>query len=94
MAAVQQPVVLDTSAPSTGDVVQVARHGAPVRLSEQAQTAIKSARTAVDELAASATPAYGISTGFGALATRHIHEDMRARLQVRAMSWRSRSCGP
>jgi histidine ammonia-lyase len=35
----------------------------------------------VDELAASPTPAYGISTGFGALATRHIPTEMRAQLQ-------------
>ena len=32
-------------------------------------------------LAATPTPAYGISTGFGALATRHIPTDLRAQLQ-------------
>jgi histidine ammonia-lyase len=74
-------VVLETSAPSRADVVRVARQCAPVRLSEQAQTAVKRARQAVDDLAAAPTPTYGISTGFGALATRHIHEDMRGRLQ-------------
>ena len=35
----------------------------------------------VEELAAAPTPAYGISTGFGALATRHIPTEMRAQLQ-------------
>ena len=35
----------------------------------------------VAELAASPTPAYGISTGFGALATRHISPDLRVQLQ-------------
>ncbi len=40
------------------------------------------ARQVVDDLAASPTPAYGISTGFGALATRHITPELRARLQL------------
>jgi histidine ammonia-lyase len=80
-AVEQQSVILEPSAPSRADVVNVARHGIGVQLSEEAQAAIKRSRQAVDELAATAVPTYGISTGFGALATRHIHEDMRARLQ-------------
>ncbi|GAA4610499.1 histidine ammonia-lyase [Actinoallomurus liliacearum] len=63
-------------------VVAVARHGARVALTDEALKAIAAARAHVDELAARPTPAYGISTGFGALATRHIHEDLRARLQL------------
>ncbi|MCO5970822.1 histidine ammonia-lyase [Actinoallomurus soli] len=63
-------------------VVAVARHGARVALTEEALKAIAAARAHVDELAARPTPAYGISTGFGALATRHIHEDLRAKLQL------------
>ena len=35
----------------------------------------------VEQLAAAPTPAYGISTGFGALATRHIDPELRAALQ-------------
>ncbi len=81
MATVGKPVVIDVSPLGIGEVVQVARHGAAVELSEQVRTAIQRSRAAVDELAASPNPAYGISTGFGALATRHIHEEMRAQLQ-------------
>jgi histidine ammonia-lyase len=40
-----------------------------------------SARHVVDELAASSAPVYGVSTGFGALATRHIPPDRRLDLQ-------------
>ena len=66
---------------SFDDVIAVARHGAAVDLAKDAVDAIGSSRAAVDELSTSPNPAYGISTGFGALATRHIHEDMRAQLQ-------------
>src|SRR6478609_6118653 len=63
------------------DLVAVARDGAAVSLDAEAVTALERARAVVDELAAAPTPAYGISTGFGALATRHIPTDMRAQLQ-------------
>ncbi|MQA97039.1 MAG: histidine ammonia-lyase [Streptosporangiales bacterium] len=63
------------------DVLRVARHGAPVRLTDEALTALTTARAYVDELAAGDEPAYGISTGFGALATRPIAPELRARLQ-------------
>ncbi len=66
---------------SFDDVVAVAREGAAVALTDEALVAIDRARALVDELAAAPTPAYGISTGFGALATRHIPAEMRAQLQ-------------
>ncbi|WP_433430007.1 histidine ammonia-lyase [Nonomuraea sp. CA-141351] len=66
---------------SFDDVIKVARHGAPVRLTDDALAAISAARQRVDELAESPVPAYGISTGFGALATRHIDPALRAQLQ-------------
>ena len=48
----------------------------------------------MDELAARPTPAYGISTGFGALATRHIHEELRARLQENIVRSHAAGSGP
>ncbi|MEU7857690.1 histidine ammonia-lyase [Nonomuraea sp. NPDC049141] len=63
------------------DVIRVARHGAAVRLTDDAMAAISAARQRVDELAESPVPSYGISTGFGALATRHIDPALRAQLQ-------------
>jgi histidine ammonia-lyase len=62
-------------------VVAVARHDAPVHLGAQAQAALTAARRHVERLAASDRPVYGVSTGFGALATRHIPADQRAALQ-------------
>ncbi|MEV0595974.1 histidine ammonia-lyase [Nonomuraea cavernae] len=63
------------------EVIRVARHGAAVHLTDDAMAAVSAARQRVDELAESATPAYGISTGFGALATRHIDPALRTQLQ-------------
>ena len=63
------------------EVVAVARHDAPVRFGSEAQAAISAGRAAVEKLAQSDRPAYGVSTGFGALATRHIPPDQRTQLQ-------------
>ena len=66
---------------SFADIVAVARDGARVELTAAALDALSAGRATVDKLAAAPTPAYGISTGFGALATRHIDPELRAALQ-------------
>jgi histidine ammonia-lyase len=63
------------------EVVAVARDGARIALDEESRTAIARARATVEELVAQETPVYGLSTGFGALAVRHIPVDRRAALQ-------------
>jgi histidine ammonia-lyase len=63
------------------EVVAVARHGAVVRLSARSEAEIGRSRKLIESLAGSETPHYGISTGFGAMATRHIPASMRAQLQ-------------
>ncbi|MCW2761897.1 MAG: histidine ammonia-lyase [Marmoricola sp.] len=72
----------------------VARDGAPVRVTDEARGAIERARASVDELAAGPTPVYGISTGFGALATRHIPTEMRAQLQRSLVRSHAAGSGP
>ncbi len=62
-------------------VVSVARDSAAVVLTAAARDAMAASRTRVEELAAAAEPAYGISTGFGALATKHIPPADRVALQ-------------
>ncbi|AXG14675.1 histidine ammonia-lyase [Intrasporangium calvum] len=70
------------SGPLTFDaVVAVARHGARVELSAEAEGEIARSRAIVEAHADDTEPHYGISTGFGALATRHIPTEMRAQLQ-------------
>ena len=76
------------------ELVAVAREGAPVELGEDALAAIDRARGVVEELAAAETPAYGVSTGFGALATRHIPTEMRAQLQRSLVRSHAAGSGP
>jgi histidine ammonia-lyase len=63
------------------ELVAVARDGAPVELAPAALEQLAAARRHVDALAASDTPVYGVSTGFGALASRHIPAASRTQLQ-------------
>jgi histidine ammonia-lyase len=79
---------------SFADVVAVTRGGAQVELTEEALTAIDRARQVVEELAAAPTPAYGISTGFGALATRHIPGELREQLQRSLIRSHAAGSGP
>jgi histidine ammonia-lyase len=74
-------VVVGVGAVSVEDVVAVARHGAPVELSPAARDGIAASRRLIDDLAADPRPHYGVSTGFGALATTHIPPDRRQQLQ-------------
>ncbi|MFF2275876.1 histidine ammonia-lyase [Agromyces sp. NPDC058126] len=67
---------------SIDDVVAVARHGASVVLDDAALAEVAASREIIDGLAADPNPHYGISTGFGALATTFIAEDRRAQLQA------------
>ncbi|MBV8934000.1 MAG: histidine ammonia-lyase [Kutzneria sp.] len=75
-------------------VVAVARDGVAVELTEEAMDAVAAARAHIDELASSAKPTYGVSTGFGALAVRHIPVDRRAALQRSLIRSHAAGAGP
>ena len=79
---------------SFDDLVHVAREGASVVLTDEALGAIDRARGVVEALAAAETPTYGVSTGFGALATRHIPTEMRAQLQRSLVRSHAAGSGP
>jgi histidine ammonia-lyase len=83
MAAVpaERLVTIDVGAATMEEVVAVARDGAAVQLSHGALEAIDAGRAAIDALIEDESPHYGVSTGFGALATRYIPRDRRALLQ-------------
>jgi len=74
-------VAVGPEALSPADVVDVARHGAGVELTREALAEIAKSREVIDHLAVADVPYYGVSTGFGALATRHIAPGLRAQLQ-------------
>jgi histidine ammonia-lyase len=88
------PVLLAAGALRRDQVVAVARHDAPVQLTEAARAAVLDARAHIDRLADATTPTYGVSTGFGALATRHIPPDRRAALQRSLIRSHAAGAGP
>lgn len=87
-------VVVGTSGVTASDVLAVARDGARIELSAEAVAALAAAREIVDALAAKPEPVYGVSTGFGALATRHISPELRARLQRNIVRSHAAGMGP
>jgi histidine ammonia-lyase len=75
------PVEVGPGPLTQDEVVRVARRGAPVALDRSALDAIEAGRAAVEALIDDPRPHYGVSTGFGALAQRHIPRDRRQQLQ-------------
>jgi histidine ammonia-lyase len=74
-------VEVGPSALSTDEVLAVARQGASVKLSAAALDALGAGHAVIAALARDERPHYGVSTGFGALATRHIPTERRIELQ-------------
>lgn len=74
-------VVISTSGMSFADVVAIARNNAQIEISQQSLEAMAKTRAHIERLAVSEDPVYGISTGFGALAQRHIPIESRVQLQ-------------
>ena len=87
-------VQLGSSGVTVGDVIAVARHDAGVELTGEAREHVATVRRHIDELAASDVPAYGISTGFGALANKHIPLEKRTRLQKSLVRSHAAGTGP
>ncbi|WP_422125597.1 histidine ammonia-lyase [Streptomyces caatingaensis] len=90
----QGEVVVGTSGTTADDVIAVARHGARVLVSDEALAAVAASRQVIEDLAAKPDPVYGVSTGFGALAVRHISPDLRARLQRNIVRSHAAGMGP
>jgi histidine ammonia-lyase len=76
------------------DVIAAARYDASVELTADALAELAKSREVVEGLAAADLPYYGVSTGFGALATRHIPVDKRAQLQRSLIRSHAAGTGP
>ncbi|MCB0866192.1 MAG: histidine ammonia-lyase [Solirubrobacterales bacterium] len=87
-------VALGPHGADAADVVAVARHRATVRLTEEARAAMEETAAVVAQLAASDSPAYGISTGFGSLAHTPIPEARRTELQRALIRSHAAGMGP
>lgn len=80
MTPMSTPRAIDSL--TLADVVAVARQGVQLAVPEEVVAHVARGRAIVDGLAASPDPAYGVSTGFGALATVSIPPERRRALQV------------
>ncbi len=93
-SVVKEAVVVGTGPVTPEQLLAVARHGARVRLAEEALAEITKSRDIVDALADDVAPHYGISTGFGALATTQIPSERRADLQRSLIRSHAAGSGP
>jgi histidine ammonia-lyase len=93
--ALKSPTVeLTANGLSRQEVVAVARDGAELRVGETAVAAMERGAAVVAELVASDAPVYGVSTGFGALATTPIPAERRALLQKALIRSHAAGMGP
>ena len=79
---------------SAAELVDVARSGRQVAIAADAVAEMTATRNVIDALAGDTVPHYGISTGFGALATKHISADRRAALQTSLIRSHAAGSGP
>ncbi len=79
---------------SFADLIAVARQDAPISLDPSAIDGAAATRQIIDGLASDVNPHYGISTGFGALATTFITSDRRAQLQASLVRSHAAGSGP
>ncbi|HEU6438877.1 MAG TPA: aromatic amino acid lyase, partial [Terriglobales bacterium] len=75
-------IVLTGADLSIGDVEAVARRGQGVKLGDEARARMAEARDVVERLVASGEIVYGVTTGFGDLATAFIDPADSAQLQL------------
>lgn len=75
-------------------MVAVARHDASVEVAPSAWDEVARSRGIVESMAADTVPHYGVSTGFGALATRSIPAERRTDLQRSLIRSHAAGSGP
>jgi histidine ammonia-lyase len=76
-----ETIVLTGAGLTVADVEAVARHGSRATLDDAARARMQEARDVVERLVADGEIVYGVTTGFGALATRFVPPADAVRLQ-------------
>ena len=87
-------VTINSSGITFADVIAISRENAKVEISSEALARMQVSRDQVDALAQGETAVYGISTGFGALANRHIDPADRVQLQKSLIRSHAAGMGP
>ncbi len=93
-APLPQVVIVGVGPLTVEDVVACARYDAPIQLDDDALAQIAATRSVIESLADDTVAHYGVSTGFGALATKHIPHEMRAQLQRSLVRSHAAGTGP
>ena len=87
-------IVLTGAELSVADVEAVARHGARVVLDADARRRMAEARAVIDTLVSQGAVVYGVTTGFGDLATTFIPPEDAGRLQQNLLASHAAGVGP
>jgi histidine ammonia-lyase len=88
------PVILTGADLTVGDVEAVARHGVAVELDVHARARMQEARDVIEALVAEGAVVYGVTTGFGDLATTFIPAADAGRLQENLLMSHAAGVGP
>jgi histidine ammonia-lyase len=87
-------VTINSSGITFADVIAISRDNAKVEISVDALARMQVSRDQVEALAQGEVAVYGISTGFGALANRHIDPADRVQLQKSLIRSHAAGMGP
>ena len=88
------PVILTGADLTVPDVEAVARHGVGVALDTHARDRMQEARDVIESLVAEGAVVYGVTTGFGDLATTFIEPAQAGRLQENLLVSHAAGVGP
>jgi histidine ammonia-lyase len=88
------PVLVGGEGLTIADVVNVARHEAPVALDPACLTRIADSRKLIEDVVAEGRAVYGVTTGFAALKDRRIPPHAVSELQVNLIRSHSAGVGP
>jgi histidine ammonia-lyase len=91
---VTEPIVLTGANLTIADVEAVARRDVRVELDDEARTRVQEARDVIERLVAAGEVVYGVTTGFGDLATTFIAPADAARLQQNLLMSHAAGVGP
>ena len=87
-------VMLDGQSLTLDQLIAVARHGWRAAMTDDAIERVRDSRLIIERALASGTPAYGVTTGFGALQDRVISPDQMAAMQENLVLSHAAGVGP
>lgn len=87
-------ILLGESGLTRAQLLEIARGGESVVIDERVVQRLRSQRAAIEVMVSSGVPVYGVSTGFGSLATTFVPPDQRRELQRALVRSHAAGVGP